>query len=105
MSEKQRALPETIGLSQGSWEVASLDADQGLVCRGCGTKIEDGRACGKNLSVAFWYCPTCDEFLAWHAFGITDEMTGQYQADLRSFLRWLKYHAKKDQGNNGGQRL
>lgn len=100
MSEKQRALPEaeemTIGLPEGLGKMFYLGADQELVCGKCGTKAEGGRACGKNLTVVFWYCPTCNEFLEWHAVGIADEMTEQYQADLRPFLRWLKRHAKRN---------
>lgn len=98
MREEQRTFPRpekvTIGLPQDLGKMVYLGADQELVCRRCGTKVEDGRACGKNLTAVFWYCPTCDEFLEWHAYGITKETTAQCQASVGSFLRWLRHHAE-----------
>ncbi len=88
------------GLPDYSKKMVYLGVDRGFFCRRCATKVEEGRACGEKLTAVFWYCPTCDKFLEWHAFGITEQMTEQYQASVRSFLRWLRYHAETGEGNN-----
>lgn len=114
MREEQRTLAErqkvATGLTEQSEKMLYRSVDQALFCRRCLTRVEDGRACGKNLTAVFWYCPTCDAFLEWHAFGMTEGMTEQCQAEVRSFLRRLKYRsdssgrqhqAEKTQGNDG----
>lgn len=104
MEEEERTLAELekvgIGLTEHSEKMVYLGTGQGLFCRACGTKVEDGRVCGAKLAAVFWYCPTCDEFLEWHGFGITEETTGQCQTSLRPFLRWLRHHPERGEGNN-----
>ena len=103
-AELEKVGTRLVGRSQ---RMVYLGPDQGLFCHACGTKVEDGWACGKKGCTAFWYCPTCDEFLEWDGSGLTEEMTEEGQTSMKSFLRYLIGRAQKDEGNKvrAGQRL
>ncbi len=69
-----------------------LESERDIYCSKCGTKVDNGRACGKDVSIVFWYCSTCDEFLQWQVLG-TAEVSEQCQESVRSFLRSLRHQA------------
>jgi hypothetical protein len=96
-AELEKMGARVVGPSQ---RMVYLGPDQGVWCRACGTKIEDGWACGKKGCTVFWYCPTCDEFLEWDGSGLTEEMTEEVQASMKSFLRYTINRAQKSEGNN-----
>ena len=92
------------GLGQDSWMHMKLrgrmyrrdeetGVKKGIYCNKCGTKLEDGWACGQNLSSFFWYCPTCDEFVQWQQVLGTGEVSEQGKESIKSFLRYLKHQA------------
>ena len=63
------------------------ESKRGIYCNKCGTKLEDGWACGQNLSSFFWYCPTCDEFVQWQQVLGTGEVSEQGKESMKSFLK------------------
>jgi hypothetical protein len=103
--EEKKALaePEEVGakLVGPSQRMVYLGPDQRLACRTCGTSVKHGWACGEKTCTAFWYCPTCDEFLEWCGSGLTDQMTQESQASMRSFFKYIINRSQKGEGNNG----
>jgi hypothetical protein len=67
-----------------------LESKRGIYCSKCGTKLEDGWACGRNGSIIFGYCPTCDEFVQWQQMLGTGEVSEQGKESMKSFLRSLR---------------
>jgi len=60
---------------------------RGIYCSKCGTKLEDGWACGRDQSIFFWYCSTCDAFASWQVVRGTD-VSEEGKESIKSFLRY-----------------
>ena len=98
-AEVEKAETGLVGPSQ---RMVYQGPDHGLACRTCGTRVEEGWACGEKGCTIFWYCPTCDEFLEWSCSGLTEEMTEECQSSMKSFLRYIMSRPAKGEGNNQG---
>jgi hypothetical protein len=64
-----------------------LGPERGLFCAKCGTKAQPGGGHGRGFGFSFYYCHTCDEFVEWDDFGMTEEMRTKYRALMRPRLR------------------
>jgi hypothetical protein len=64
-----------------------LGPGRGLFCARCGTKAQPGGGHGRGFGFSFYYCYTCDEFVEWDDFGMTEEMRAKYQVLMRDKIR------------------
>ena len=67
-----------------------LGPERGLFCAKCGTKAQPGGGHGQGFGFSFYYCQTCDEFVEWSDFGVTQHMRTSYKAFMREQLRRLE---------------
>ena len=73
------------------------ESKRGAYCSKCGTELQDGWACGRNSSIFFWYCSTCDEFVQWQVVRGTAEVSEEGKDSMKSFLRYAKRLADADE--------
>ncbi len=67
-----------------------LGPERGLFCARCGTKANPGGGDGQGFGYSYYYCCTCDEFVEWSDFGLTEETRAKYQAMTRNKIRELE---------------
>jgi len=84
LSELDRARAE---FHQVHGNLVHLGPGRGLFCAKCGTKAQTGGGHGRGFGFSFYYCNTCDGFVEWDDFGMTEEMRNEFQVLMRNEIR------------------